>query len=77
MVQMHAQRQHRLLTRSIANTYRLGVSRAIAMGVTLVAIHNVSRNVVIEVSRRHSVRRHVVENIPIAIPLASVSLPHN
>lgn len=72
-----AQRQHRPLTRSIANTSRLGVSRATAVGATLVAIDNVSRNVTIEAPRRQSVRRHVVENIPIAIPPASVSLPHS
>ena len=76
-VQVHAQRQHRPLTRSIANTSRLGVSRATAVGATLVAIHNVSRNVAIEVSRRQSVCRHVVENIPIAIPPASVSFSHS
>jgi hypothetical protein len=67
-VQMHAQDQHCPLTRSIANTSRLGVSRATAVGATLVAIHNVSRNVTIEASRRQSIRRHVVENIPSAIP---------
>jgi hypothetical protein len=55
----------------------LGVSRATAVGATLVAIHNVSRNVTIEAPRRQFVRRHVVENIPIAIPPASVSLPHS
>jgi hypothetical protein len=41
-VQVHAQRQHRPLTRSIANTSRLGVSLATTVGATLVAIHNVS-----------------------------------
>ena len=76
-VQMHAQRVHRPLTRSIANTSRLGVSRAIVVGVTLVAIHNVLRNVAIEARRRQSVRRHVVKNISIAIPSASVSLSHS
>ena len=43
----------------------------------MVAIHNVSRNVTIEAPRCQSVRRHVVENIPIAIPLASVYLPQS
>ena len=76
-MQVHAQRQHRPLTQSIANNSRLGVSRAIAMGATLVAIHNVSRNVAIEAPSRPSIRRHVVENIPIAIPPASISLPHS
>ena len=76
-MQVHAQRQHRPLTRSIANTSRLGVSRATAVGATLVAIHNVSRNVVIEASRRPSVRRYVIENKPIAIPPASVLLLYN
>ena len=76
-VQVHAQGQRRPLTRSIANTSRLGVSRATAVGATLVAIHNVSRNVTTEAPRRQSVRRHVVENIPIAIPSASVSLPRS
>jgi len=76
-VQVHAQGQHRPLTRSIANTSRLGVSRATAVGATLVAIHNVSRNVTIEAPRRQSVRRHVVESIPSAIPPASVSFPHS
>ena len=76
-VQVHAQRQHRPLTRSIANTSRLGVSLATNVGATLVAIHNVSRNVAIEAPRRQSVRRHVVQNIPSAIPPASVSLPQS
>jgi hypothetical protein len=52
MVQVHAQRQHRPLTRSIANTSRLDVSLATAVGATLVALHNVSRNVAIEAPRR-------------------------
>ena len=67
-VQMHAQGQHCPLTRIIANTSRLRVSRATTVGATLVAIQNISRNVTIEASRRQSVRRHVVENIPSAIP---------
>ena len=76
-MQVHAQGQYRPLTQSIANTSRLGVSCATAVGATLVAIDNVSRNVTIEAPRRQSVRRHVVENIPSAIPPASVSLPHS
>jgi hypothetical protein len=75
-VQVHAQGQHRPLIRSIANTSRLGVPRATAVGATLVAIDNVSRNVTIEAPRCQSVHRHVVENIPNAIPPASVSFPH-
>jgi len=55
----------------------LGVSRATTVGATLVAIHNVSKNVAIEAPHRQSVRRHVVQNIPIAIPPASVSLPQS
>ena len=47
------------------------------MGATLVAIHNISINVTIEAPRRQSDHQHVVENIPIAILPASVSLPHN
>ena len=42
-----------------------------------VAIHNVSRNVAIEASRRQSIHRYVVENIPIAILPASISLSHS
>ena len=74
-VQVHSQCQHRLLTQSIANTSRLGVSRADAVGATLVALLNVSRIVAIEALRRQSLRRHVVQNIPSANPSASVSLP--
>jgi hypothetical protein len=76
-VQMHPQRQYRPITRSIAKTSRLDVSCATIVGATLVAIHNVSRNVAIEAPRRESVCRHVVQNVPIAIPPASISLPQS
>jgi hypothetical protein len=55
----------------------LDVSRATAVGATLVALHNVSRNVAIEAPRRQSGRRHVVQNIPSANLSASVSLPQS
>ena len=44
-LQVHPEPQHRPLTRSIANTSRLDVSRATVVSATLVAIHNISRNV--------------------------------
>jgi hypothetical protein len=47
------------------------------VGATLVALHNVSRNVAIEAPRRQSGRRHVVQNIPSANPSASVLLPQS
>jgi hypothetical protein len=47
------------------------------VGATLVALHNVSRNVAIEAPRRQSGRRHVVQNIPSANPSASVSHPQS
>jgi hypothetical protein len=47
------------------------------VGATLVALHNVSRNVAIEAPRRQSDRRYVVQNIPSANPSASVSHPQS
>ena len=76
-MQVHAQCQHRPLTRSIANTSRLGVSRAIVVGATLVAIHNVSINVAIKAPHRQYVHRHVVQNISSAMSSASILHPNS
>ena len=62
------------ITRSIANTSRLDVSRTVGVGATLVGMQNVSRNVGQGTPSRQSFHRALVENIPSAIPSTSVPL---